>query len=147
MTDAIGFETDASERAVLTAKGTFEKVVVKRHGTVVRTYTRLKSIDAARLKWARTKEEPPAPDKLGAEVGSQEYESMSAGGPTTQESKIEKGTSWDLGAEVRVWGSGFKLGGKSTYERDVTNVNKLPKGKGYKATRYASFPARIWEVI
>jgi hypothetical protein len=147
VTDTVSFESEVSERALLTASGTFEKVEVKRHDEVVDTYTRLKALDGANLKWGRVREEPPAVGTLGTSIESQEYECASAGGSTTQESTVAKGTSWEIGAEVKLWGSGLKLGGKLTYEREVTYVNKLPAGQNYKATRYAAFPARIWEVV
>jgi hypothetical protein len=146
VTDEISFEGTASERAFLTTNATFEKVEVERAGKVVGTYARLKSLERGNFTWTRRAEQPPDPSTLGPPVESFPFDFTGASGPTTEKSEIAKGTTWELGADLKLWGVGVKLGGELTYKQEVSYANKLPGGHAYRARRFERFPARLWEV-
>jgi hypothetical protein len=145
--EEVSFEGEADERASLTVKATFEKVDVLRAGQVVGTYVRLRSVDGDDFTWTRNEEQPPSASSLGPESESREFDFTKTHGSGTQKITIAKGTSLEVGFDLKLWGIGVKLGGKVTYKEDVSYANKLPAGHLYRASRYEDFPARLWEVV
>jgi hypothetical protein len=146
--DSVEFTATEIERAVLTRIGTFEKVEVRRGGAVVAQYPRLVAIDETVVDWARARDTVPDPATLGTPVDTATFRFTDASDVSTKTLTVSRGTSWELGLDLKLaqLGLEFKGGVKITYDRDVEYECTLPAGHDYAARSYSSFPAYVWTV-
>jgi hypothetical protein len=154
-TITIGLEEDLTHEAngcvriTLTAEGVFQKIQVTVDGTVTATFPRLASLDTNNLSWTILPATPPDAASLGAARSTKKLDASLAKGPTIEEMKITRGTTWDLSAGLdlpNLGGIKAQVSTKIKYEEDVKFKYTLPAGHIYTASYYDNFPAYLWSV-
>jgi hypothetical protein len=129
-----------NERVDVSAIGTFEEIQVTKDGQVVTTYARLKAVDGDHIVFTPHPAAPPDPGPWGRPTKSERYDVREGTGTVKLVLTVDRGTTWEIGAELSVPNLGLKakLDAKMTYEREVSFAYEFPRGQDVIAARYLS---------
>jgi hypothetical protein len=146
--EAVGFVATQTERVELSVPGTFDIVEVTRDGAVIAKYPRLRELDKNNLSWTIRPSPAPDPAPFGQPTSTRTFDASGSTGTTTDTLTITKGTTWELGVDLKFAKLGLeaKVGTKVTYTREVMYAYELPGGHNYQAASYRGFPAFLWTV-
>jgi hypothetical protein len=140
-------EATSQQRAVLTTRGTFQRVQVTRKGKLIGEYARLVSLDEENVQWSYPAAALPDLAQLGQKGLTVGYDLSTNTSADKITLAITQGTTWDFSVGIKLTQLGgieAGISGQVSYQRDVGYEYLLPPGRRYKATKYASFPVYVW---